>query len=46
MAKVDKKYFVTELNDVVGDAPWTPVFADNEGQRLLSLDGDVIKGAF
>jgi len=46
MAKIDKKYFVTELNDVVGDAPWTPVFADNEGERVLALDSDVIKGAF
>jgi hypothetical protein len=46
MAKVDKKYFVTELRDVVGDAPWTPVFADNEGKRVLSLDSDVIKDAF
>jgi hypothetical protein len=45
-AKIDKKFFVTELNNVVGDAPWTPVFADNEGQRVLSLDSDVIKGAF
>ena len=46
MAKIDKKYFVTELNDVVGDAPWTPDFADTEGKRVLSLDSDVIKGAF
>ena len=46
MAKVDKKYFVTELRDVVGAAPWSPVFADNEGERVLSLDSDVIKGAF
>jgi hypothetical protein len=46
MAKWDKKYFVTELRDVVGDAPWTPVFTDNEARRLLSLDGDVLKGAF
>jgi hypothetical protein len=44
--KIDKKYFVTELRDVVGDAPWSPVFKDNEAQRLLSLDGEVIKGAF
>jgi hypothetical protein len=44
--KVDKKYLVTELNDVVGDAPWTPKFADNEGERVLALDGDTIKGAF
>ncbi len=46
MAKWDKKYFVTELRDVVGDSPWTPVFADNEARRLLSLDSDVKKGAF
>lgn len=46
MAKWDKKYFVTELKDVVGDAPWTPVFTDNEARRLLSLDSDVKEGAF
>ena len=46
MAKWDKKYFVTELRDVVGDADWSPVFADNEARRLLSLDSDVRKGAF
>ena len=46
-AKWDKKYFVTELRDViVDDAPWTPVFADNEARRLLALDSDFIKGAF
>jgi|WetSurMetagenome_2_1015567.scaffolds.fasta_scaffold100681_2 hypothetical protein len=44
--KWDKKYFVTELNNVVGDAPWTPVFGDDEGQRVLSLDSNVMKGAF
>ena len=46
MAKWDKKYFVTELKDVVGGAPWSPIFADNEARRLLSLDSNVIKGAF
>jgi hypothetical protein len=46
MASWDKKYFVTELKSVVGDAPWSPVFADHEARRLLSLDGDVLKGAF
>lgn len=46
MAKWDKKYFVTELRDVVGDAPWSPVFMDNEARRVLSLDSDVLKGAF
>ncbi len=46
MAKWDKKYFVTELRDVVGDADWTPTYADNEARRLLSLDSDVLKGAF
>src|SRR4030042_691388 len=46
MAKWDKKYFVTELRDVVQGAPWSPVFADNEARRVLSLDSDVIKGAF
>jgi hypothetical protein len=46
MAKWDKKYFVTELKDVVGAAPWTPQFAKNEAMRLISLDSEVIKGAF
>jgi hypothetical protein len=46
MAKWDKKYFVTELREKVGAAPWSPVFADNEARRLLSLDSDVLKGAF
>ena len=45
-AKWDKKYFVTELCDVVGDAPWSPVFTDNEARRVLSLDSNVMKGAF
>jgi hypothetical protein len=46
MAKIDKKFFVTEIRDVVGDAPWSPVFNDDEARRVLSLDSDVIKGAF
>jgi hypothetical protein len=46
MANWDKKYFVTELKDVVGGAPWSPDFANNEARRLLSLDSDVLKGAF
>ncbi|OGN95001.1 MAG: hypothetical protein A2Y89_03065 [Chloroflexi bacterium RBG_13_51_18] len=46
MANWDKKYFVTELRDVVQGAPWSPVFADNEARRVLSLDGEVIKDAF
>jgi hypothetical protein len=46
MAKWDKKYFVTELKDVVEGAPWSPDYTDNEARRVLSLDGDVIKGAF
>jgi hypothetical protein len=46
MANRDNKYFVTELQDVVHGAPWSPVFTDNEARRLLSLDSDVIKGAF
>jgi hypothetical protein len=47
MANWDKKYFVTELNDVVHGAPWSPVFKEGEEtQRVLSLDGEVIEGAF
>jgi hypothetical protein len=45
-AKWDKKYFVTELQDVVGAAPWSPIFTDNEARRVLSLDSNVMKGAF
>ncbi len=45
-AKWDKKYFVTELQDVVGAAPWSPVFTDNEARRVISLDNNVMKGAF
>jgi hypothetical protein len=44
--KWDKKYFVTELQDVVGEAPWSPIFTDNEARRVLSLDSNVMKGAF
>ncbi len=46
MAKIDRKFFVTELKDVVEGAPWSPVFEDNEARRVLSLDSDVVKGAF
>ena len=46
MAKWDKKYFVTELRDVVEGAPWSPRYRDNEAQRLIALDSDIIKGAF
>ena len=46
MADWDKKYFVTELQEKVGGASWSPTFSDNEAMRLLSLDSDVLKGAF
>lgn len=46
MSKWDKQYFVTELQEKVGRAPWTPEFSKDEATRLLSLDSDVIKGAF
>jgi hypothetical protein len=46
MAKWDERFIVTELKSSVGDAPWTPVFSENEAKRVLSLDGDIIKGAF
>jgi hypothetical protein len=46
MAKWDKKYFVTDLKDVVGDAPWTPKFTDKEARRVISLDSEVRPGAF
>ena len=46
MANWDKKYFVTELRDVVGGAPWSPKYTADEAQRLIALDSDIIKGAF
>jgi hypothetical protein len=47
MANWDKKYFVTELRDVVEGAPWSPVYKEGEeAQRVLSLDGEIIEGAF
>ncbi len=46
MANWDERFFVTKLKWDVGEADWTPQFSDNEGQRLLSLDSEVIKGAF
>ena len=46
MAKWDSKYIVTELKASVGDAPWTPVFTEKESCRVLSLDSEVVKGAF
>jgi hypothetical protein len=46
MAKVDKKYFVTEIGNVTAGTPWSPVFADNEARRLISLDSYILKGAF
>jgi hypothetical protein len=42
----DKRYIVTELRAEVGDAPWTPVFHENEARRLLSLDSKVLQGGF
>ena len=46
MSKWDKQFFVTELHEKVGRATWTPEFTKDEATRLLSLDGDVLKGAF
>lgn len=46
MADWDKKYFVTELKEHVGGGPWAPKFSDKEAMRLMSLDSDVIDGAF
>ncbi|HSW58261.1 MAG TPA: hypothetical protein VLH15_07655 [Dehalococcoidales bacterium] len=46
-AKVDKKYFLTELvqSDMV-KAPWNPDFTDKEGMRLIAMDDSIMKGAF
>ena len=46
MANWDKRFFVTELKNEVGDAPWTPVFTETEASRVISLDSEVVKGAF
>jgi len=46
MAMIDKKYFTTEQKIIVGEAPWSPKFEDNEAMRLLSLGNEVIKGSF
>jgi hypothetical protein len=46
MADWDERYIVTKLKWDVGEAPWTPHFEDGEAMRLLSLDSEVIKGAF
>jgi len=46
MANWDEKYFVTELKRNIVEAPWSPVFSEKEGTRLLCLDGEVVKEAF
>ena len=46
MANWDEKYIVTKLKQNITEAPWTPVFTEKEGRRLISLDSEVIKGAF
>ena len=46
MDNCDKRYIVTELRAEVGDAPWTPMFYENEAKRLLSLDSKVLTGGF
>ena len=46
MSDWDERYIVTKLKWDVGEAPWTPKYDDNEGTRLLSLDNEVLKGAF
>ena len=47
MADYDERYIVTKLKWDVGEAPWTPQYQSGvEGDRLLSLDSEVLKGAF
>ena len=46
MAKWDERYFVTELKGKIDEAPWNPVFTEKESMRLISLDSEVLKGAF
>lgn len=46
MANWDKKYFVTELEGQVGEAPWSPQFSKDEAMRLIALDNDIRDGAF
>jgi hypothetical protein len=47
MADYDERYIVTSFKPEVGEAPWTPYFEPGtEGDRLISLDSEIIKGAF
>lgn len=46
MPNYDTRYIVTEYRTGMGDAPWTPVFADNEASRVVSLDSIAVPGAF
>ncbi len=46
MGQWDKRFFVTELKRNIVEAPWNPVFTEKEGTRVLSLDSEVLNGAF
>ena len=46
MAQWDDKYIVTEPKKNIVEASWTPQFSKEEAMRLLSLDSEIIKGAF
>jgi hypothetical protein len=47
MAKWDEKYIVTEVTQShVLEAAWMPRFTNEESTRLISLDSEVIEGAF
>ena len=46
MAKLNKKYFVTELKQNIAAAPWDPVFTPEESTRLMFVDSEVVPGAF
>jgi hypothetical protein len=46
MGNWDKRFFLTELVNRGNAAPWTPRFAGHEAQLLMSMNSEIIKGAF
>ena len=46
MAELNRKYFVTGLKTGITEAPWNPVFTEEESKRMMFLDKTVVPGAF
>jgi hypothetical protein len=46
MAHWDKNYFITELTEHIQEGAWTPKFTTDEGRRVISMNQDVLPGAF